>query len=161
MDKIHSYSTKLKWTGNQGTGTSGYRGYQRDYEIKSAVKPIIHGSSDPSFLGNPQKYNPEELLVASVSSCHMLWYLHLCSQEGIIVIRYEDDAQGRMIEYRDGRGVFESIVLKPKILVAKNSMIKEAIELHTKANEMCFVANSLSIRVEHKPEVSCRDQERI
>ena len=98
----HSYLVNVRWTGNLGQGTANYRTYKRDHEISAAGKPPVPASSDPNFHGDKARYNPEELLVASLSACHMLWYLHLCSQAGIVVTDYEDKASGSMIETADG-----------------------------------------------------------
>src|SRR5499426_564348 len=104
--KEHHYSVVVTWTGNQGSGTSGYRDYRRDHDISAAGKPIIPASSDPIFRGDASRYNPEDLLVASLSGCHMLWYLHLCADAGIRVTEYRDDATGTMVETADGGGRF-------------------------------------------------------
>lgn len=151
MKKEHKYATTIRWTGNQGTGTSNYRAFERSYTISIVNKPDIFGSSDPAFRGDKTKYNPEELLVASLSSCHMLWYLHLCSEARVIVMEYSDNATGKMVETANGGGHFTEVVLKPRVRVAENSMIEKANELHKKANELCFIANSVNFKVDHHP----------
>src|SRR6266496_952781 len=93
----HRYFVNVSWRGNLGAGTSNYSSYKRDHVISARDKPEIAGSSDPAFLGDGSRYNPEELLVASLSACHMLWYLHLCSEAGIVISDYEDQAKGIMI----------------------------------------------------------------
>jgi len=147
----HNYKTKVAWTGNLGTGTSNYRAYERNHIISVDSKPVIPASSDPSFRGDKTRYNPEELLVASVSSCHMLWYLHLCSVSGVVVIDYTDEATGTMIETADGGGHFKEVTLYPKVIVSDESMIEKANALHHDANKMCFVANSVNFPVLHVP----------
>ncbi|MDB4923682.1 OsmC family protein [Mucilaginibacter sp.] len=147
----HHYKTNIAWTGNLGNGTSDYRSYERSHTITVDGKPTIPASSDPSFRGSNIRYNPEELLVASLSSCHMLWYLHLCSVVGIVVIEYTDEAKGIMIETSDGGGHFKEVTLYPRVIVSDESMIDEANALHQKANKMCFVANSCNFPVFHKP----------
>src|SRR5512146_3209248 len=112
--KQHSYDVELVWTGNDGAGTRSYRGYRRDHLVTAAEKPAIAGSSDPAFRGNPSRYNPEELLVAALSSCHMLAYLHLCAVSGISVVDYRDAAHGVMQETADGSGSFVRVVLRPR-----------------------------------------------
>src|SRR6185437_1735743 len=102
MSREHHYSTSIKWTGDQGTGTSGYKDYERNHAITAGDKEVIQASSDPAFRGDGSKYNPEELLVASLSSCHMLWYLHLCADAGVVVVDYTDDAKGTMEEVDTG-----------------------------------------------------------
>lgn len=143
----------VTWTGNNGTGTSAYREYGRDHIISANGKPDILGSSDPAFRGDSKRYNPEDLLLASVSSCHMLWYLHLCVEAGVIVTDYVDKAEGTMTETANGSGQFTEVILKPFIIVKEESMVSKAIELHHKANELCFIANSVNFPVRHQPEV--------
>jgi organic hydroperoxide reductase OsmC/OhrA len=151
--KTHRYSIIVRWTGNTGTGTSGYKNYERRHEISAGTaKPIIAGSSDPAFRGDPACWNPEELLVASLSACHKLWYLHLCSEAGIIVVDYVDHAEGIMEETTDGSGRFLSVTLRPKIAVAAGSDIAKAQELHTLAHAKCFIAKSVNFPVLHEPE---------
>ena len=151
MTGQHHYSLTIKWTGNKGTGTSGYKAYDRSHLIKAENKAEITGSSDPSFLGDKSKYNPEELLVASLSSCHMLWYLHLCAEAGIIVVEYTDNATGIMLETSNGGGKFQEVTLHPIVIVMEDSMKDKADKLHQKANELCFIANSVNFPVYHKP----------
>src|ERR1700748_168323 len=136
--KQHQYKATITWTGNKGTGTSSSRDFERSHEIAVEGKPIITASSDPSFRGDKTRYNPEELLLASISSCHMLWYLHLCSEVGVVVVDYVDNATGTMFEEPNGSGRFTEVTLYPQVTVAVNSMIEKAIELHHKANEYCF-----------------------
>ena len=149
--KTHHYLTQLNWTGNMGRGTSGYTAYKRDYTISAGGKAEIAGSSDPAFRGDTTRYNPEELLVASLSSCHMLWYLHLCAEAGVIVTAYTDAAEGTMAETPEGSGHFTEVVLKPMVTVADAAMVETANQLHAKANKMCFIANSCNFPVHHKP----------
>jgi organic hydroperoxide reductase OsmC/OhrA len=147
----HSYRIVITWTGNNGTGTSGYRNYSRSHLIGSEGKETIAGSSDANFNGDKTRYNPEELLVASLSSCHMLWYLHLCSQSGVVIVEYVDNATGIMTETNNGGGSFSEVTLYPEITLADESMQAKADELHKKANELCFIANSVNFPVYHKP----------
>ncbi|MVN21868.1 OsmC family protein [Mucilaginibacter arboris] len=150
MSKEHNYSLTIVWTGNKGKGTNSYRSFERSHTITSENKVPILASSDPAFLGDQTKHNPEELFLASISSCHMLWYLHLCAEAGIIVLNYTDEATGTMTETNCG-GHFSEVTLNPTVTVAASSMIEKANELHKKANELCFIANSLSFPVRHKP----------
>lgn len=151
MEKQHSYKTTIQWTGNKGQGTTGYRDYERDYTISSEGKPIISGSSDPAFRGDKTRYNPEDLLLASIASCHLLWYLHLCSEAGVIVVDYSDNATGLMVETANGGGRFSAVTLYPVVTVTESSMVDKANELHHKANSLCFIANSLNFKVDHQP----------
>jgi len=154
MHKEHTYSINVNWTGNLGTGTSGYRAYKRDHEIVAEGKPTIPGSSDPAFRGDRTRYNPEEMLVASLSTCHMLWYLHLCSEAGIVVTDYQDNATGTMAETEDGGGHFTQVILHPNIKVAAGADLNLAAQLHKKAHHLCFIANSVNFPVSCEPEIS-------
>ena len=155
MAKTHHYSVVVEWTGNTGTGTSGYRNYDRRHQISAGTgKPPIPGSSDPAFRGDPTRWNPEELLVASLSACHQLWYLHLCADAGIVVLDYVDHAEGWMEETPDGAGRFTRVILHPQVTVAAGSDIVKARELHAAAHAKCFIARSVNFPVEHEPEIS-------
>jgi len=154
MNKLHNYTLSLQWTGNIGSGTSAYRAYERSHEIHKEGKPHILLSSDPAFRGDKTRYNPEETLVASLSSCHMLWYLHVCSEAGVIVVDYEDNASGIMEETANGSGRFLEVTLHPMVTVSDASMIDKANALHHKANEFCFIANSVNFPVKH--EADCK-----
>jgi organic hydroperoxide reductase OsmC/OhrA len=149
--KQHRYEISLSWTGNLGEGTKHYKGYSRDHEVVSAGKPVLPGSSDPSFRGNAARYNPEELLVASLSTCHMLWYLHLCSDNGVVVMEYSDAASGVMEERADGSGVFVEVMLRPAVTIAAESDMEKARALHAEAHRKCFIANSVNFPVRHDP----------
>lgn len=153
MGELKKYQVDVLWTGNSGSGTNSYRGYERSHLVQVKGKPVIYGSSDPAFRGDAAKYNPEELLVASLSSCHMLWYLHLCAEAGIVVLEYIDHAIGTMIETQEGSGYFEEVVLKPIVTVSNSGMVDLAGKLHEKANKKCFIANSVNFPVRHHADV--------
>jgi organic hydroperoxide reductase OsmC/OhrA len=149
MSKDHHYKVSIKWTGNLGTGTSNYKGYSRNHLIQVEGKPPIESSSDSAFRGDPNRYNPEEMMVAALSSCHMLWYLHFCAEAGIIVTSYIDYAEGTMVEDQSGSGRFTEVILKPSISLANMQMMDQANALHAKANQFCFIANSCNFPVKH------------
>jgi organic hydroperoxide reductase OsmC/OhrA len=149
----HRYSVSVTWSGNLGSGTSGYRDYSRNYEIDADGKAAIHGSTDPAFRGDRSRWNPEELLVASLSACHKLWYLHLAAEAGIVVTAYADRAEGVMELGRDGVGRFKSVVLRPTVTLAAGSDIERARTLHRPAHEKCFIANSVNFTVECEPKI--------
>lgn len=144
MSNIHRYQVTIAWTGNRGTGTNNYGAYGRDHEIYCPGKPVIAVSADPAFRGDPNRYNPEELLVASISSCHMLWYLHLYADADVPVTAYEDSAEGRLEERADGSGRFTEVVLHPNVTIAAGADTALAERLHAKAHEKCFIANSVN-----------------
>lgn len=150
-DKQHSYPIRMTWTGNTGTGTREYRGYERAHEYSVPGKPVIPGSSDPNFRGDKTRYNPEELLVMSLSSCHMLWYLHLCAEAKVVVVGYDDQAVGTMVETADTGGQFTEVVLKPSVTLEPGSDVAVAESLHMRAHHLCFVANSVNFPVRCEP----------
>ena len=151
MAKHHRFDSTVRWTGNKGAGTSAYRAYSRDHEIRGPGKPAIPASSDPAFHGDASRYNPEELLVASLSACHMLWYLHLCAVNKVVVLDYEDQAGGIMEETDDGGGRFLEVTLRPQITVTKESSLEAARRLHHDAHGKCFIANSVNFPVGCEP----------
>jgi organic hydroperoxide reductase OsmC/OhrA len=151
MGRRHSYTVTVTWTGNQGTGTSGYRDYQRSYEISAAGKPSIAGSSDAAFRGDRSRWNPEELLVASLSACHELWFLHLCADAGVVVEGYVDEAIGVMEESGDGGGRFVEVVLRPRVKTAAGCDPDKIQSLHHDAHAKCFVARSVNFPVRCLP----------
>ena len=150
----HYYNIEVHWTGNEGTGTSGYRKYGRNHIVKVNGKEDILLSADPAFRGDSKCYNPEELLLTSLASCHMLWYLHFCAVEGVVVIGYVDSTTGKMIEEKSGKGKFESVTLQPSVVVQHDEMIDKAIALHQKAHEYCFIANSVNFKLTCDPQVA-------
>jgi organic hydroperoxide reductase OsmC/OhrA len=156
MPARHSYQVSVTWTGDRGSGTSGYRAYGRDHEVAADGRPAIAGSSDPAFLGDPAKWNPELGLTAALSQCHLLWYLHLCAEAGVIVLGYTDDATGTMAEDAGGSGRFTEVVLRPSVIVASAGMVKTAIRLHAEAHAKCFIANSVNFPVRHEPVISVK-----
>jgi len=151
--KHHAYELRLCWTGNHGEGTKNYKSYGRDFAVESTGKPRIEGSSDPAFRGNADRYNPEELLVASLSSCHMLWYLHLCSANKVVVLDYEDAASGVLEEGDDGSGTFVRVQLSPTVTIASGGDPVKALTLHEEAHCHCFIARSVNFPVNIVPRV--------
>jgi organic hydroperoxide reductase OsmC/OhrA len=152
MARLHTYETVVTWTGNRGTGTSGYRHYDRAHEVTTDGPAKILGSSDRAFRGDPARWNPEQLLVAALSQCHMLQYLHLCADAGVVVTGYVDHAWGTMAEIGEG-GRFTEVVLRPQVRVASPAMVEAAIALHGAAHRACFIANSVNFPVRHQPQV--------
>ncbi len=147
--KSHNYEISLDWRGNLGSGTSEYRAYSRAHELSKAGEKgaKILGSSDPAFRGDAEKWNPEELLLASLAACHMLWFLHLAADAGVVVEDYADAPTGRMDENSDGSGQFSEVVLRPKVAVKSPEMAEKLHDLHEKAHEMCFIARSMNFPV--------------
>jgi organic hydroperoxide reductase OsmC/OhrA len=157
VTREHRYSVTVTWRGNRGSGTSSYGAYAREHEIAADGKPAIAGSSDPLFRGDRTRWNPEELLVASLSACHQLWYLHLAADAGIVVTDYVDQAEGVMAERADGAGCFTAVVLRPIVTIAAGSDVARARELHHTAHEKCFIANSVDFPVTCEPSIVVAD----
>jgi organic hydroperoxide reductase OsmC/OhrA len=147
MSGLHRYSVTVEWTGNSGKGTVSYKAYERDHEIRIAGKPAILGSSDPAFRGDPARHNPEDLLVSSLSTCHMLWFLHLCAREKIVVDAYVDEATGTLREDESGGGRFTEVVLRPVVTVRGKADPATIEALHHEAHEKCFIAASVNFPV--------------
>jgi organic hydroperoxide reductase OsmC/OhrA len=152
----HRYETEVVWTGNLGTGTDSYRSYARSHEViaPATTAPPIPGSSDPAFRGDAARWNPEQLLLASLSQCHLLAYLHLCAVNGVTVTAYTDRATGTMTETPDGSGHFTAATLRPAVEVAAPEMAAKAVALHGDAHHACFIANSVNFPVDHEPTVT-------
>jgi organic hydroperoxide reductase OsmC/OhrA len=157
VGRTHQYEVSTVWQGNRGEGTTSYRSYERLYYTVSRGRPAIEGSSDPVFRGDPERWNPELLLVAALSQCHMLSYLHRCAIGGVVVTEYTDTATGVMRENDDDGGRFEEVVLHPIVTVAEASMVDRALQLHTEASKRCFIASSVNFPVRHDPRIVAGD----
>lgn len=153
----HSYSSHISWTGNLGTGTSGYRSYARTWDISVAGKDTIHCSNDPLLGGDPGKMNPEDLLISSLSACHMLWYLHLASDAGITVVAYQDSPVATGEVLKSGAGRFLAATLKPRITVLAGTAIDAATAIHHEIHKVCFIARSVNFPVSYEPEFVISD----
>ncbi|MGW8484126.1 OsmC family protein [Microbacterium sp. NPDC055903] len=150
----HRYALTTTWTGNRGTGTSGYREYARDVTVSIEGKPELLASADKPFRGDPTRWNPEDMLLAALSECHLLSYLHACVTAGVVVVDYRDRATGLMREDGAGGGSFAEVVLRPEVTVADPSMIEAAERAHVQANAWCFIANSVNFPVRHEATVT-------
>ncbi len=150
-ERIHRYEATVVWTGDTGVGTRDYTAYRRDHVVRFPGKPELTGSSDLSYGGDPGKYNPDQLLVASLSACHMLWYLHLAAVGGVVVRGYEDRAEGTLVLDADGGGRFTEAVLRPRVRIASGGVAR-ARALHEEAHRKCFIANSVNFPVRLEPE---------
>jgi len=153
----HTYGLRSTWTGNRGTGTSGYRDYDRAVTIEIDGKAPLLASADRPFRGDATKWNPEDLLLAALSECHLLSYLHACVQAGVVVVDYHDTASGVMVEDGKGGGAFRDVMLRPHVTVADVSMVDAAMAAHTQANEWCFIANSVNFPVHHEATIVVSD----
>jgi organic hydroperoxide reductase OsmC/OhrA len=147
----HRYELTVEWTGDRGTGTRSYTGYGRDHIVSAEGLPKIRASADPSFRGEDSRWNPEQLFVASLSQCHMLWFLHLCADSGVVVLEYVDHPVGTMVTGKDGRGEFTEVLLRPAVAVAGQDQVERTWDLHDRAHEMCFISRSVKCPVRHEP----------
>ena len=165
MGALHLYTVDVRWTGAGDTGTTSYTAYSRDHEIRVEGRPVLLGSSDPAFRGDPTRHTPEELFVAALSQCHMLWFLHLAAQDGVVVVDYRDEAVGRMRVESAGAGQFTEVTLHPRVTVRgvtagdgragdgdpSGSLDARMATLHRRAHEHCFIARSVNFPVRHEP----------
>jgi organic hydroperoxide reductase OsmC/OhrA len=154
VPRTHHYETTVTWTGNRGTGTSGYKAYGRDHDVSTAGCPPLAGSADRTFHGDRGRWNPELLLTAALSQCHLLSYLHVCADAGVVITGYTDEARGTMAETAGGGGHFTEVVLRPRVTVRDPSMTEAALALHAEASARCFIAASVNFPVRHEPEVT-------
>jgi organic hydroperoxide reductase OsmC/OhrA len=155
MPKTFSFAPIVEWTGNLGAGTKAYTAYSRSHKIQVGQRAPIEASADPAFRGDENRYNPEELLVSSISGCHMLWYLHLCAEAGIIVTHYIDRPLGKM-ELQGGIGKMTEVRLRPEIKIVSGDLAL-AKELHKEAHHKCFIANSVNFPIQIDAEITKRD----
>jgi organic hydroperoxide reductase OsmC/OhrA len=146
----HRYDVTVRWTGDLGEGTRGYRGYSRSHVVSTAGRPDLLGSSDPSFRGDTDRWNPEQLLVAALSQCHMLWYLHLAATAGVVVVGYTDDAIGVLDVEADGGGQFSEVLLRPTVTVTEERMTARALAKHGEVGAKCFIARSVNFPLRHE-----------
>lgn len=153
MGALHLYTVDVRWTGAGDTGTTSYTAYGRDHEVEVEGRPVLLASADPAFRGDPARYSPEQLFVASLSQCHMLWFLHLASADGVVVVEYRDEAVGRMRVESAGAGQFTDVLLHPRVTVRGGEHVTDAriAALHERAHEHCFVARSVNFPVRHEP----------
>lgn len=153
MAKIHSYKLHINWTGNRGAGTYEYTAYDRKFTISAPEKEDILGSADPAFRGNKDRYNPEELLISSIASCHMLWYLHLAAANNVIVLDYQDDPSGTIEVKEFGLGSFQEVTLRPKVVITANSDAKVALHLHEESHQKCIIADAFKCKINIEPSI--------
>jgi organic hydroperoxide reductase OsmC/OhrA len=146
----HSYEVGLQWLGNRGTGTSDYKSYGREHVVTASGKHAIEGSADRAFRGNTERWNPEELLLAALSQCHLLSYLHVAASHGVVVTSYTDAAVGTMEQTSDGGGHFTSATLRPVVTIEGDDT-ELAASLHVEASRKCFIAASVNFPVGHQP----------
>jgi organic hydroperoxide reductase OsmC/OhrA len=154
MTKQHRYRALVEWTGNRGRGTSAYLDYDRNWEIRTPGKPPVQCSNDPLLGGDPALHNPEDLLLASLAACHMLWYLHLCANAGITVVFYRDSPIGLGETEPGGAGRFLSVTLNPEVTISRESDAERARSIHREIHKYCFIARSVNFPVHYEPQIS-------
>ena len=146
----HDYTARVVWTGNRGEGTRHYKGYSRTWNVETPGKPVIQCSNDPLLGGDPALHNPEDMLIAALSACHMLWFLHLASGAGIVVMAYEDDPLAVGETDAQGASRFLHATLRPRITVAPGSDLEQADALHARGHDYCFIARSVNFPIDYK-----------
>lgn len=151
--KEHSYAATVTWIGAAAGPTTDYRVYSREYRVEFFGKPAMTGSADPAYVGDARLYNPEDLLLASLSACHLLTYLALCARDKIAVTGYRDEAGGT-VAVKDGKMRFTGVVLRPQVTIADAAHLDKARALHGQAHDACFITNSVNFPVEHEPTVT-------
>lgn len=153
MGAHHSYAVTVRWTGAGGTGTSSYTAYGRDHDVLLPGRPPLPGSADPAFRGDPARYSPEDLFVASLSQCHMLWFLHLAAESGLVVREYVDDATGTMRVESRGEGQLTDVTLHPRVVADAGPQASDTAvaALHARAHDFCFLARSVNFPVLVEP----------
>ncbi|OXB02804.1 OsmC family protein [Flavobacterium pectinovorum] len=149
----HLFKAELNWASSPNPEQSASKFYSKSHKIVIEGKPVLNVSAAKAFKGDPELYNPEDLLLSSLVSCHMMSYLYVCSQNGIEILEYSDNAEATLEVNPDGSGRFVEVLLNPKVKISNQDKIDLAIELHTKANQLCFIANSCNFPVLH--EASC------
>jgi organic hydroperoxide reductase OsmC/OhrA len=149
----HPYTARIEWIGNLGVGTSSYGAYSRQHRISFIGKPALAGSADRAYRGDAELYNPEDLFLASLSACHMLFFLSLCARHGVRVISYVDEAHGSIEVQPGGGGRFAGITLRPVVTVGDPASAPRALDLHRTAHQRCFIANSCSTPVRIDPTI--------
>ena len=147
--KQHDYTARVVWTGNRGQGTATYKGYDRTWNVETPGKPVIHCSNDPLLGGDPTLHNPEDLLIAALASCHMLWYLHLASNAGIAVQGYRDDPLAVGEGEIGGAGRFLRATLRPEIVVPAGTDLAKAEAIHHEISKVCYIARSVIFPVSY------------
>ncbi|MDM7885366.1 OsmC family protein [Curtobacterium sp. RHCKG23] len=152
----HSYEVAVRWTGDRGTGTSGYRDYGRDHTISAAGKQDVAGSADPAFRGDRDRWNPEELVLAALAQCHMMSYLYVAVQRGFTVVDYQDSASTSLDVHRDGTGELTGATLRPVVTILEADRVEDAEAAHAEAGRLCFVARSVAFPVHHTPVTKVR-----
>lgn len=150
MSEAHDFEARIVWTGNRGEGTAHYRAYERTWEVRTPGKPPVACSNDPRLGGDPGLHNPEDMLIAALSACHMLWYLHLASDAGITVLAYDDSPLGHGESAASGAGRFTGATLRPRITVAPGTDLGRADAIHHEIGKVCFIARSVAFPVAHK-----------
>ncbi|PID53953.1 MAG: peroxiredoxin [Micrococcales bacterium] len=147
MPTDHIFTADVFWKGNLGTGTSGYDDYSRNHEVRSGLAPVLVASSEEAFAGDPERWNPEQLLISAVAQCHMLWALDIAARNGVVIVAYRDHACGVLEINHDGSGQIREVWLRPEVVVAQDQMVERMDKIHAMAHRMCFIARSIKAEV--------------
>ena len=149
---MSKHTATLRWSPDEGDHFSLGR-YTRVHEIAFDGGTTIMGSPSPTIVrepfSNPVGVDPEEMFVASIASCHMLWFLDFARRAKVEVLSYEDNAEGLLEKTADGRTWITKVTLRPKVEVSGEAGDLDAI--HHQAHEACFIANSVKTEITVEP----------
>lgn len=139
----------MSWDGASRHGLEFRDRTKRRHTISHPEKPDIDGSAAPAFHGETTRWNPEELLLAALSQCHMLTFFYLAHEEGLEVVDYEDTPEATLRTHADGSGEMTEAILKPRVTV-RGGWEGSLDDMHHRAHELCFIARSVNFPVTHE-----------
>lgn len=154
MSNRHTFEAHLSWTKPDEASSNRKRIYGKTHLMQINGKQDLTISAAKAFKGDPALHNPEDQLLSSIMSCHMMSFLYVCSQHNMEVFSYKDKATAILETYEDGSGKIVSVSLFPQVIIADHNQIELANALHVKANKLCFIANSCNFPVQHEPYTS-------
>jgi organic hydroperoxide reductase OsmC/OhrA len=152
MAHEHRFQALITWTGAAKGPAESYRTYSREYKVEIEGKPDLTASAAAPFYGDATLHNPEDLLLAAISGCHLLSYLAIAARQGVVVTSYTDEATATMA-IKDGKMRFVEATLRPRVTITPESDREKTMSMHHQANHECFIANSLNFPVHHEPEI--------
>ncbi|QDO92455.1 osmotically inducible protein OsmC [Formosa sediminum] len=137
------------WSLEHASKITSKGGSIKTHQVFLEKGKTLEVSAAKPFKGDPSKYNPEELLMAALSSCHFMSYLYVCEQAGITILEYSDTVEGILNLQANGSGAFAKISLNPQVKIENQDQIQLAESLHEKAGNLCFIANSCAFKIEY------------
>ncbi len=146
MHLKHLFKAALNWSKDNGKSIR----YTKNHTISFEGKEALTISAAKAFKGDPSLHNPEDLLLSSLMSCHMMSYLYICAQHQIEVIDYQDQAIATLETNENGSGRFIEVRLNPQVTISNGEQIALANTLHHQAHQLCFIANSCNFPILHQ-----------